>query len=135
MGDERKSIRSSLEDRKVVRASDLKRRDLFQTVDVDGSGLIDIEEFDKLYEVLREQAQRDVSLNVNLEHKVAKSKRRLKMTGCFGLLMMTFLGMSVIANFTVTSMLLEVTVCSHLLPLIRSHVTAVISDTCFSVLQ
>ena len=108
--DDRQSIRTTLDQRHADHASDLRRKSLFRVIDEDGSGAISQEEFDKLYDVMREQAEKDVSERVFLARKVTTGKRNLKVAGCIGLVMVLFLAMSVAANFFVTFVLLEVTI-------------------------
>ena len=54
------SLRTSLNERKTVHAVDLRKQSLFQLADTDHSGMIDQAEFGELYDVVREQTEKEL---------------------------------------------------------------------------
>ena len=72
-----KSLRSSLDARKSAHVSDVRKKSLFDMVDHDKSGAIDREEFGELYDVLRDQTEKDIvaklhRLDMTLVHILGK---------------------------------------------------------------
>ena len=103
-----KDLRASLEERKMSRATDVRKKSLFAMADADKSGYIDEAEFGELYEVVKQKAEEDVFRKVTAEKKAVGLKRKMRLFACFGMAMAVFLGLSVAANFAVTFVLLEV---------------------------
>jgi hypothetical protein len=79
-----------------------RKQSLFQAIDSDGSGQIDKNEFGKLYDVIKAEAQQELAKEAALENKAKKSERRTKMFACVSAILLAFLGISVVANFAVS---------------------------------
>ena len=103
------SLRTTLNERKTMSATDVRKKSLFRLVDTDHSGTIDQAEFGELYDVVREQTEKELMAKVTAQKSAVASKRKVKLLGCSLGVMMLFLGLSVAANFVVTLTLLEAT--------------------------
>jgi len=86
-----------------------RQSQVFQMVDNDGDGVIDRDEFGKLYVTIKKELQEEHARELELEHKVVRQKRRIKVIGTIACVMMAFLGISVCVNAAVTFSLLEAT--------------------------
>lgn len=106
-GGRKASLRTSLGERNSTRATDMRRDSLFATVDKDGSGTIDRAEFGQLYDVVKEQAEKDALDKVTAERSATTNKRRFKLMTCIALCIFTLLGLSMAGNFVMMSYVVE----------------------------
>ena len=107
-----KSLRTTLYERNTAHATDLRKRSLFQMVDADHSGTIDQAEFSELYDVVREETEKELMATVTAQRSAAKSKRKSKILACAALVLSLFLVISVSLNFAVMFYVVDTQVCA-----------------------
>lgn len=82
--------------------SELDRATVFDTLDKDGSGTIDKDEFVQLYDEIKAEVLADTEKEHELENKVVKSKRRQRFAICVAIAMTAFLCLSMVGNAAMT---------------------------------
>jgi len=78
-----------------------RKQSLFNQIDSDSSGQIDKNEFGKLYDLIKIEAEQELAKEAALEAKATKSARKTKMALCVAGVLLAFLGISVAANCAV----------------------------------
>lgn len=104
-----KSLNAAFGARHKDHVVDVRKQSLFRMVDTDNNGTIDEGEFGKLYDIVRDQTEKDVMDKVAAEKQSAQSKRRVKLFGCASITLLSFLLLSVASTSAMMFYLLDVT--------------------------
>merc|ERR1712227_1067674 len=85
----------------IDRVTDKRKDSLFRLVDTDGSGTIDAQEFAVLYDAIKKDLAEELEKEAAIQKEAASAKRRVKMLLLFAAVLVSFLAVSVAANFVV----------------------------------
>lgn len=92
------SLSFALKERKTAHPTDTRKESLFAMVDTDGSGTIDKQEFNQLYEAVKKDLKEEQAKEQELEEQATRAKRRMKTFAAITVFLAVFLGISIVAN-------------------------------------